>query len=153
MASSSISSTMTSEQQAAHDAAVDSEDTIFISGGGGTGKTYTTKMIKEKLSIKWKDPKGVKVRVVTPQWLAAVAFDEFAVTHHHIFSIGDYYTGGKKIGDSNKGKMMTDLQVLIFDEISMGSGSRLDLIDFLMRLVRKDERPFGGVKVIYVGDF
>jgi ATP-dependent exoDNAse (exonuclease V) alpha subunit len=43
--------------------------------------------------------------------------------------------------------------VLIVDEISMLSGETLDSVDAVCRTLRNSNRPFGGLQVIFVGDF
>jgi hypothetical protein len=43
--------------------------------------------------------------------------------------------------------------VLVIDEISMLHGRLLDFIDFYFRRVRSIDRPFGGIQMIFVGDF
>lgn len=42
---------------------------------------------------------------------------------------------------------------LLIDEISMLPGQVLDYLDFHCRQIREDDRPFGGIQVIAVGDF
>ena len=44
-------------------------------------------------------------------------------------------------------------EVLIIDEISMLSANRLDLVDSVCQLVRKNSHPFGGLQVVLSGDF
>lgn len=44
-------------------------------------------------------------------------------------------------------------QVLIIDEISMLSKELFEKIEKLARILRRDERPFGGLRVIMSGDF
>ncbi len=43
--------------------------------------------------------------------------------------------------------------VLVIDEISMMHDFRLDMVDKVTRVVRQDERPFGGIQVVLCGDF
>src|SRR2546429_2933879 len=43
--------------------------------------------------------------------------------------------------------------VLIIDEISMLHDFRLDMVDEILRLVRENNEPFGGLQVILCGDF
>lgn len=45
------------------------------------------------------------------------------------------------------------LKILVIDEVSMLSAELFEKIDDVMRQVRKDSRPFGGVQVILSGDF
>jgi hypothetical protein len=42
---------------------------------------------------------------------------------------------------------------LLIDEISMLPGRLLDYLDFHCRQIRENDRPFGGIQVIAVGDF
>jgi len=44
-------------------------------------------------------------------------------------------------------------EVLIIDEVSFLPGSLLDYIDYMFKRVRNSEAPFGGIQVIFVGDF
>jgi ATP-dependent DNA helicase PIF1 len=49
---------------------------------------------------------------------------------------------------------LTEAFLIIVDEISMVSGERLDLMDRIARKAKKNESvPFGGIKMIFVGDF
>ncbi len=43
--------------------------------------------------------------------------------------------------------------VLIIDEISMLDAHTLDMIDAILRALRQNPSPFGGMQVIFVGDF
>ena len=56
---------------------------------------------------------------------------------------------------SNKGpaKRILKSDVWIIDEISMCSGELLDKIEANMRSIRASELPFGGVQMIFCGDF
>ncbi|MCS6933555.1 MAG: AAA family ATPase [Chitinophagales bacterium] len=51
-----------------------------------------------------------------------------------------------------KRQVLRELEQLIIDEASMVRADLLDAVDFVMRTVRSDERPFGGVQVILIGD-
>jgi ATP-dependent DNA helicase PIF1 len=44
-------------------------------------------------------------------------------------------------------------QILIIDEISMLSPQLFDKIETIARIVRRNQRPFGGIQLICVGDF
>ena len=45
------------------------------------------------------------------------------------------------------------IDILILDEISMISAELLDKLDELFRLVRGKTSPFGGIQMIFAGDF
>jgi ATP-dependent DNA helicase PIF1 len=66
-------------------------------------------------------------------------------------TLGSYV---KKINfNSHKKKDWIKTKVLIIDEISMINGQLLDLVEALARVIRRSERPFGGIQVVFSGDF
>lgn len=50
-------------------------------------------------------------------------------------------------------KRIRDTQILFVDEISMASAELLDKLDFIFKLVRRSSLPFGGLQIIFIGDF
>ena len=50
-------------------------------------------------------------------------------------------------------RRVKDASCLVIDEISMLAGRQLDFLNYWMKLLRDDARPFGGCQVIVVGDF
>lgn len=50
-------------------------------------------------------------------------------------------------------KNITKAKVLIIDEISMLSANTIDMVDRIVKMIRRDGRAFGGMQVIFVGDF
>lgn len=68
------------------------------------------------------------------------------------------WSNGTKYGGSGMRdgvtKRIKGTEVLIIDEISMCAGAALlGYIDFFLKKLRDDERPFGGIQVIMIGDF
>jgi len=54
---------------------------------------------------------------------------------------------------SNKRKVLQELELLVIDEISMVRADVLDAVDTILRHVRyRNNEPFGGVQVIFIGD-
>jgi ATP-dependent exoDNAse (exonuclease V) alpha subunit len=52
-----------------------------------------------------------------------------------------------------KRKMLREFELLIIDEVSMLRADLLDAIDTVLRYVRrKNDVPFGGVQVLFIGD-
>lgn len=48
---------------------------------------------------------------------------------------------------------LKNLKFLIIDEISIIYSGTLDLIDSLLKEFKKNDKPFGGIRMIFVGDF
>ncbi len=53
---------------------------------------------------------------------------------------------------SKRLQLYQNLDLLIIDEISMVRADLLDCIDQFLRIARKQDRPFGGVRLIMIGD-
>ena len=49
--------------------------------------------------------------------------------------------------------VISKTDVLIIDEISMLHDFRLDMIDKVLRTVRENDQPFGGIQLVMSGDF
>ena len=49
-------------------------------------------------------------------------------------------------------KLFNELELLVIDEISMVRCDLMDLIDSILRSVRKNNTPFGGVQLLLIGD-
>lgn len=50
-------------------------------------------------------------------------------------------------------KRLNELEMLIIDEISMANGGLIDTISEYLQRVRCDARPFGGIQMVFIGDF
>ena len=70
-------------------------------------------------------------------------------------SFGDYYEWMSKRGFGYAGtcQRIRATRTLVIDEVSMLPGRTLEFIDFVCRHIRADDRPFGGIQIIAVGDF
>lgn len=121
----------------------------LLTGPAGAGKSYLlAKFIDEAKK------KGNKVAITATTGLAAAHLG--GQTIHSWSGIGisnklneDYiYTMSKqRINNINK------TNILIIDEISMLHDYNLDMINKAMKLVRENDKPFGGLQVVLCGDF
>lgn len=124
---------------------------VFLTGGAGSGKTY---VLNEYIS--WLKSHVITTAVTASTGIAATHVG--GVTLHSWSGIGikDSLTE-YDVDELEQKKALhtryTTTQVLIIDEISMLHAYRLDMVDLLARTIRKDERPFGGMQVIFCGDF
>ena len=46
-----------------------------------------------------------------------------------------------------------DIDILIIDEVSMMSKKIFEMLDAIGKAIRKNNRPFGGIQMIFSGDF
>ena len=128
-------------------------DNLFITGAGGSGKTF---LIKQMIQSMCAD--GIRYQVCAMTGCAAVLLGSGARTLHSWSGMG--LAAGPK--DAIVRKMvhhkkaageMKKTRVLIVDEVSMMSKKIFDVLDLALRAVKKVEAPFGGVQVIFTGDF
>jgi ATP-dependent exoDNAse (exonuclease V) alpha subunit len=124
---------------------------VFLTGEPGAGKTYTINKYCDYLqSI------GKSVAITASTGIAATHIN--GITIHSWSGIGikkvltDYdirmIVAKPWIGDR-----IAAAQVLVIDEISMLEALTLDLIDRVVRVAKYSDKPFGGMQVIFVGDF
>jgi ATP-dependent DNA helicase PIF1 len=127
-------------------AAVDARaPVILLTGRAGTGKTRLVQYIKSR-------PGGELQATVAPTGIAAL--NARAQTIHSFFHLDHAVLDAKRLGKS-KGfsGIHRRMKRLVIDEISMVRADIMDAIDARLRYVRMDQRPFGGVQIIMVGDF
>ncbi len=128
-------------------------ESIFITGPGGTGKSL---FIKHVVNY-FKDIKK-KFQVCALTGCAAVLLECGAKTLHSWGNLGlakgdNDYIARKISRDKHKSKNWKYIDVLIIDEVSMLSQKVFNLIDTIARKCRNNDKPFGGIQLIFCGDF
>jgi len=142
---------------------------VFITGAAGTGKSsVTTEVIRRRIgdrSLKVCATTGVAALNLRDKLKAIFGEDVDTSTIYRWAGIGlgprpgqsfdDYLTYMKTRGYSWHGACwrIRGTNTLIIDEVSMLPGRILQFIDYVCRAVRDDQRPFGGIQVLAVGDF
>jgi ATP-dependent DNA helicase PIF1 len=123
---------------------------VFLTGAGGTGKTHTINTFKQLCS------KDLKIATTSTTGVSALLMN--GITLHSYLGIGlgkgsvdQLYA---KISKNNYiRKKWKELNVLIIDEISMLSPVLFDKLEEIARVLRKNSLPFGGIQLIFSGDF
>lgn len=142
------------------DLAEHTQRSIFLTGKAGTGKTTFLNNFIQKTKKKY--------IVVAPTGIAAI--NAGGVTIHSMFglplrtfiptldridqnmanNIPDLMHHFKYRKD--KLKLLREVEILIIDEVSMLRADVLDMMDFSLRHVRRNQQPFGGVQMLFIGD-
>jgi len=128
-----------------------SDRNVFLTGQPGTGKTYTINQY-----IEWCVDNGIIPSVTASTGIAAVHVG--GSTLHSWSGIrDDNALTAQDMQDILENSWVRDrickTEVLIIDEISMVSAKLLSVISRLAMIARGNTTPFGGIKVIAVGDF
>jgi len=124
---------------------------VFLTGEPGSGKTHT---INEY--IWYLRSCGVEVAVTASTGIAATHLS--GMTIHSWSGIGikpklSQYDLDKISTSEYLVKRISRAKVLIIDEVSMLAPDTVTMVDQVCREVRLSEEPFGGLQVVFVGDF
>jgi ATP-dependent exoDNAse (exonuclease V) alpha subunit len=124
---------------------------VFLTGPAGSGKTYVLNSY-----ISYLRERGVEVAVTASTGIAATHIG--GMTIHGWSGIGikdtlsaqdlDYLESHQYLW-----KRFEKVKVLVVDEISMLKNSTLDMVDRVCKAFKRNEKPFGGLQVIFSGDF
>lgn len=124
---------------------------VFLTGQAGAGKTYVLNQYIDYLRAR-----NIAVAVTASTGIASTHMN--GTTIHAWSGIGIQ----NSIDKVNLQKLamrdeyldrIKNTKVLIIDEISMLHAKQVDTINAVMKHFRKSELPFGGVQVIFSGDF
>ncbi|MGD8778133.1 MAG: DEAD/DEAH box helicase [Ignavibacteria bacterium] len=115
---------------------------IFITGKAGTGKSTFLKYIRATTE------KNIVVLAYTG--LAAINID--GQTIHSFFKFPHTFIDPDKVRPLYDKGVIKKLDLMIIDEVSMVRADLMDGIDTSLRLSRKNNLPFGGVQMVFIGD-
>ena len=127
---------------------------VFVTGPGGTGKTRLIQRIQQDAY-----EIGKKIQVCAMTGCAAVLLECGAKTIHSWSGIGlasgtvDYVVN-KALKKRGIAKAWREIDILVVDEVSMMSEKIFTVLDQMGRNARhRYNVPFGGIQVIFSGDF
>nr|MDQ3009049.1 AAA family ATPase [bacterium] len=118
---------------------------VFVTGKAGTGKST----LLQHFRLQTAKP----LVVLAPTGVAAV--NVAGETIHSFFHFQPNVTiaeARKAAQFAKNKKLYQKLELVIIDEISMVRSDLLDCVDEFLRLVRKNNQAFGGVRMIFFGD-
>ena len=128
---------------------------IFITGLGGSGKSYLIQLFKTVV-----ESKGKKIYLTALTGCAGILLGPNAKTIHSWSGIGigtsSLEETCQKIrsrGATTSLRWWRDADILVIDEISMMSPTILELLNSIGKILRNNSKPFGGIQVVFAGDF
>lgn len=140
------------EQQIAFDKYVQGHN-IFITGPGGAGKSELIRMIYKHANSRFKD-----IYVTALTGCASILLNCKAKTLHSWAGIGlGNGTTEKLIMKIKKNKFLKSVwkgtDILVVDEVSMLSLKLFNMLNDIGKAIRGNGKPFGGIQLIFSGDF
>ncbi|MDO8335304.1 MAG: PIF1 family DEAD/DEAH box helicase [Candidatus Saccharibacteria bacterium] len=126
-----------------------SGESIFLTGPAGSGKTFVLNQF-----IRQAKHEGKKVAVTATTGLAATHLGGSTIHAWSGIGIHDQLPSNF-FNRLSKSRVDTikKADILVLDEVSMLHDYRLDMINDIVKNVRENEEPFGGLQVILCGDF
>lgn len=137
----------------AYDFTEKTNQSLFITGKAGTGKTTFLHNLRKETHK--------QMAVVAPTGVAAI--NAGGVTIHSFFQLpfapfiptleGEAALINKLKMNTARRNVIRELELLVIDEVSMVRADVMDAIDVVLRHVRhRRNEPFGGVQMVFIGD-
>jgi ATP-dependent exoDNAse (exonuclease V) alpha subunit len=115
---------------------------LFITGKAGTGKSSLINYIRRKTKK--------NLVILAPTAIAALNIN--AKTIHSFFNFPFHVLTKNDIKKHYNRRLINKIDSIIIDEVSMLRPDILDAINYTLQLTRDNEKPFGGIQIILVGD-
>jgi ATP-dependent exoDNAse (exonuclease V) alpha subunit len=124
---------------------------IFLTGSAGAGKTYTLNQY-----IRYLRARKIMVAITASTGIASTHIN--GMTIHAWSGLGLKKSISKKELEAIREKKhikdhIEQTKVLIIDEISMLHRNQLDVLNEILKFIRQNNEPFGGLQIIFCGDF
>jgi ATP-dependent exoDNAse (exonuclease V) alpha subunit len=126
-----------------------SGENVFLTGGAGSGKSYVIREFMRDIDDK-------QMPTLASTGAAAVLLG--GRTFHSFFGLGIMEGGAqatlqRSLEDKRVLKRLRQVEGVVFDEVSMIPGDALMVAEALAQAARESSLPWGGMRVIAVGDF
>lgn len=125
--------------------------TTFLTGAAGAGKSY---VLREY--IQYLKEHGIAYAVTASTGIASTHINGTTIHAWSGIGIRDHITAYDLDAFEEKQplyKKWNGTSVLIIDEISMLHANFIDMLDKVAKAMRRSDKPFGGMQVVFTGDF
>ncbi|MEE9347620.1 MAG: AAA family ATPase [Robiginitomaculum sp.] len=117
---------------------------LLITGEAGTGKSTLIRYIRTCGAFP-------KAALLAPTGIAAINIS--GQTLHSFFRLPPRIIDEGALLGQRANSLWKKVEIIIIDEVSMVRPDILDGMDLILRKARRSQKPFGGVKMLFVGDF
>lgn len=132
------------EQQLAYELIANTNSSFFLTGRAGTGKTTFLQNVQKMV--------GKNFITLAPTGVAAILAG--GETIHSFFGLPMEACFPGTCGKMSQTRILSlvHADTIIIDEVSMVRSDIMDAIDYTMRKTLRNNMPFGGKQMIFVGD-
>jgi ATP-dependent DNA helicase PIF1 len=124
---------------------------MLVGGFAGSGKSFLVNVIKQEM-----EKQGKHVGITSTTGISALLLGGSTIHRWSGIRLGELDAHGllDRVRKNSKAKKNWRLcDVLIIDEISMMPPNLFDKLEFIGRAIKGNNRTFGGIQLIVVGDF
>lgn len=128
---------------------IDAGHNLYITGEGGTGKSFLIKHVIRRAN-------SSQVAVTSTTGISAVQIGGMTIHHFsgaRIFNESVDIIVSRIMRNKKQRKRWLSTSILIIDEISMLPPTAFDMLEEIARKVRCSDEPFGGIQMVLTGDF
>lgn len=134
-----------SQFQQAFDLLHTSDHNVFLTGNAGSGKSTLLSYFIQQYEK--------KCVLLAPTGVAALNIQGETIHSFFGFQPGVTIDEAKLVARRSQSKdLYKSIHTLIIDEISMVRADLLDCVDVFLKKVMDNPKPFGGIRIIFIGD-
>ncbi len=124
---------------------------VFLTGEPGAGKSHTVREY-----VKFLQSHGISPAMTASTGIAATHIGGMTIHSWSGLGIRKHITHREckdLAANATLARRIKSTHVLIIDEISMLDAAMLDSVDLVCRVIKDIDLPFGGMQIVFVGDF
>jgi ATP-dependent exoDNAse (exonuclease V) alpha subunit len=123
---------------------------VFLTGAPGAGKTFILNKFIEDA-----EKRRLRLAITASTGIAASHINGVTIHSWSGLGLSEQITPAELEKMKYNDRILTRIsraQILVIDEVSMLHGKRLNMVNAVCKALRKNDRAFGGLQVILVGD-
>ena len=123
-------------------------DNIFITGHAGTGKSYILQKLKEKYKKQLTITSTTGIAAVNVKGQTLHSWAGVGLCRNTIEAVVE-----KIKSRQSQYRQILKCKILAIDEVSMLNPETFEYVDAVLKQIRENNKPFGGIQLILIGDF